>query len=158
MTLDTKSCMRGIRIAILLADGVDADALYAVRRVLEDKGASINLIAPSMMDVQTTGNRHAKVQHELGNINPELFDAIFIPGGRSVELLSLNKHALAFVASAYKRSKVIATAGNGMQLIELALHTADANTAPCDLQGRVIHYISGDGSHFFKQLVDAIVK
>ena len=158
MTLDTKKCMQGIRIAILVADGVDADALYAVRKVLEDKGASTALVAPSMIDVQTTGNRQAKVQNALGNISPELFDAIFIPGGRSVELLSLNKQALAFVASAYKRSKVIATAGTGMQLIEVAMRAGDSGTVPSDLHARVIHYISGDGSQFFKQLIAAITR
>lgn len=153
--------MQGNRIAILVADGVDADALYSVRKVLEDKGATVELIAPSLVEIQTTGNRHAKVDHALGEINPELFDALYIPGGRSVELLALNKQALAFTANAYKRSKVIATAGNGMHLIDVALRNegiSGNDSATGDLHTRVIHYISGDGSQFFKQLVEAIAK
>ena len=52
MTTNRKDTIKGRRVAVLVADGVDADALYAVRKILEDGGAEIEIVASSMQDVK----------------------------------------------------------------------------------------------------------
>jgi len=168
MTTDRKDSIKGRRVAVMVADGVDADALYAVRKILEDGGAEIEVVAPGLQDVRSTGNRLIKVHHGLLALSPEPYDAVFIPGGRSIELLCANHHALLFVADAYKRSKVIATSGEAARVV----HQATQPTAsPIDvaaspnlssslpaMSGRVIHYMEGDGRQFFRKLVEAIAE
>jgi len=162
MTTDRKDTIKGRRVAVLVADGVDADALYAVRKILEDGGAEIEIVASSMQDVKSTGNRMIKVHHRLPVPSPELYDAVFIPGGRSIELLCDDDHALMFVADAHRRSKVIATSGEAARVVYQATQadTVSSTTSmSSDLPvkgGRMIHYIEGDGRQFFRRLVEAI--
>ena len=162
MTTNRKDTIKGRRVAVLVADGVDADALYAVRKILEDGGAEIEIVASSMQDVKSTGNRMIKVHHRLPGPSPELYDAVFIPGGRSIELLCEDDHALMFVADAHRRSKVIATSGEAARVVYQATQTDTISTSAAmssDLPvngGRVIHYIEGDGRQFFRRLVEAI--
>ena len=162
MTTNRKDTIKGRRVAVLVADGVDADALYAVRKILEDGGAEIEIVASSMQDVKSTGNRMIKVHHRLPVPSLELYDAVFIPGGRSIELLCEDDHALMFVADAHRRSKVIATSGEAARVVYQATQTDTISTSAAmssDLPvngGRVIHYIEGDGRQFFRRLVEAI--
>ena len=162
MTTNRKDTIKGRRVAVLVADGVDADALYAVRKILEDGGAEIEIVASSMQDVKSTGNRMIKVHHRLPVPSLELYDAVFIPGGgRSIELLCEDDHALMFVADAHRRSKVIATSGEAARVVYQATQdtiSTDASMSS-DLPlkgGRMIHYIEGDGRQFFRRLVEAI--
>ena len=162
MTTDRKDTIKGRRVAVLVADGVDADALYAVRKILEDGGAEIEIVASSMQDVKSTGNRMIKVHHRLPVPSLELYDAVFIPGGgRSIELLCEDDHALMFVADAHRRSKVIATSGEAARVVYQAtqdtISTDASMSSDLPVQGgRMIHYIEGDGRQFFRRLVEAI--
>ena len=162
MTTERKDTIKGRRVAVLVADGVDADALYAVRKILEDGGAEIEIVASSMQDVKSTGNRMIKVHHRLHVLSPEPYDAVFIPGGRSIELLCEDNHALMFIADAHRRSKVIATSGEAARVVYQATHTdpvppaVSLSSGLSARDGRMIHYIEGDGRQFFRRLVEAI--
>lgn len=151
-----------------MAEGVDADALYAVRKILEDGGANVSIIAPDMQDVRTTGNRLVKVDYGLNcldsnssdpginTVSIAQFDALFIPHGKSVEVLLDNANAVAWVAEAYKRSKVIATSGEAMQLLQAATLSIGITLQPQDLHCRVVEYQEGQGSQFFRTLLRSI--
>ena len=115
-----KDSIAGRRIAMLVADGVDAKAIDLVRNTLEAGGASVKLIAPRIGAIESAGHLAIKVDHSFATVSSVLFDAVYVPGGTSVEILCSSAHAVLFVKEAYKHGKAIAGSGEGEVLISRA--------------------------------------
>ena len=119
-----KNSIIGRKIAVLVADNVDAESLV-VCQALEAEGASVKFIAPRLGEVKTNEDEFIKVNHSLPTVASVLFDAVFIPGGRqSVETLCANAHAVLWVKEAYKHGKAIAAHHDGTMLITQAARSA----------------------------------
>ncbi len=115
----------GRKVAVLVANGVDAAAIDAVRKALSAGGATLKLIAPRLGDVKSADGKPIKVDHSLPTVASVLFDAVFIPGGSaSVTTLCTDANAVLFVKEAYKHGKVIAASGEGTQLVAAAARSA----------------------------------
>ena len=118
--MDSKR-IQGKTIAILIANGVNDYLLNITKHALEAEGASIRVLAMNAGSVVAAKNNNIPVDYAMSLANPDVFDALYIPGGRkSVEYLSLQKEALDFVCSMYSAGKNIAVDDEGIELLERA--------------------------------------
>ena len=109
------------KVAILAADGVDGDAVAAMRRALQGAGAVPKIVAPHGGSLKADGGGALAVDFTLLTVGSVLFDAVFIPGGASsTSALAGDGAAVLFVREAYKHCKAIAASGTGLAVVEAA--------------------------------------
>jgi catalase len=100
------------KVAILAADGSDADALAPVRQALEDRGAICEVLAPHEGQAGPLS-----VDRSLGAVSSVLYDAVLLTDGAA---LSAVGNAVHFVREAFKHGKAIGAVGSGTTLLEAA--------------------------------------
>jgi len=106
------------KVAILVADGVEAAALKRLQQDLLDAGAQCKLVAPHLGTVSTSSGRQLAVDHTFTNMPSVMFDAVLIPGGsESAATLGAMGEAVHFVLEAYKHCKTICALNDGAQLL-----------------------------------------
>lgn len=110
--MDNKT-LAGKRVAILVADGFEQVELTEPRRALEEAGAHVALVSPSLDHVQ--GFNHADkadqfpVEVKLDDANEGEFDALLLPGGvANPDELRTRPNAVAFVRAFADAGKPIA--------------------------------------------------
>jgi len=125
-----KDSVKTRKVAFLVADGVDADALKTMKDALETEGAVVELIAPKLGKLKV-GKADVAIDESLMTAASVLYDALYVPGGSaSVATLAGKPEAIHFINEAYKHCKAIAFAGEAEKLIGLTY-------IPLDKQGKV---------------------
>ena len=110
------------KIAILAADGVDSKQLCAMQAALTEAGASSEIVAPRDGVIKADNGSELRVDHSLKNAASVLFDALYLPGGAvSVQRLSREPDALAFVQETFKHCKAIAASDAAVVLVRSCL-------------------------------------
>ncbi|MFC6268686.1 catalase [Frigoriflavimonas asaccharolytica] len=109
------------KIAFLVADGVEDDAFSKMKLELENLDAMVMIIAPKQGFVKTSDGNEQPIDESFLTAASVVFDAVYIPGGESVETLVQNADAIHFVAEAFKHCKPVASNSNGKKLLEKAL-------------------------------------
>jgi protease I len=76
----------GFRVAVLATDGFEEAELVDPVKALQDAGAKVTIVAPGRAHIQgfqndTEKTVQVKVDRTLGDISPEDFDAVHLPGG-----------------------------------------------------------------------------
>jgi len=105
-------------IAILAANGVDENALTAMKNALESEGAKTKIVAPKLGTIKSAGGKEIKVDMSFLNTASVLFDAVYIPSGaKSATALMNEPDAIHFVNEAFKHCKAIAADGEGVNLL-----------------------------------------
>jgi catalase len=116
------------KIAILVADGVEAASLKRLQQDLSDAGAVCKLVAPHLGSVSTATGRQLTVDLTFANTASVMFDAVLIPGGsQSAAALSAMGDAVHFVLEAYKHCKTICALNDGAQLLSTLGFELDKN-------------------------------
>ena len=114
--------IKGRKVAVLVADGVDAQAVMDLKETLMKEGAMVETIA-KFQGAKRGANGGATVQVDknyttTGSI---LYDAVFVPGGReAIDTLKKQGEALHFISEAFKHCKPIAAIGEGVELLQAA--------------------------------------
>ena len=144
----------GRKIAVLVADGVDAAAIETARNALEAGGAAVKLIAPRIGPIDSAEDGAIKVDHSFPTVSSVLFDALYVPGGSSAEALCSNAHAVLFVKEAYKHGKAIAASGNGVALITKAAQSS--GTGEEKFRGPGIFIVKSMDVEFLKRFTEGI--
>jgi protease I len=110
--------LQGFRVAILCTDGVEQIELTEPRQALLDRGAHVEIVSPREKFVQ--GWEHHEpgdtfmVNHRLGDVSPEDFDALVLPGGViNPDALRMNEKAVEFVRGFIDEKKPIAAICHG---------------------------------------------
>jgi catalase len=110
------------KIAVLLADGFDDQAVGEMNKALLTAGATPKLIAPRLGVVTGAKGTELKVDFSFLTAASVLFDALYCPGGKaSVSALTREQDALEFVQEAFKHCKTIAASGDGADFLNAAL-------------------------------------
>ncbi|MEP6708131.1 MAG: catalase, partial [Pyrinomonadaceae bacterium] len=110
------------KVAILLADGFDDDAVAEMNKALLTAGASGKTVAPRLGVVTGASGLELKVDCSFLTASSVLFDAVYIPGGdSSVTALKQERDASDFVNEAHKHCKAIAASGAGVGLLAISL-------------------------------------
>ncbi|WEK71285.1 MAG: catalase [Candidatus Chryseobacterium colombiense] len=106
-----KDTIKGRKIGFIVAGGVNVQASNDVKIKLEEKGATVELIAPSLAPLRTSDGSTWIAKHSLTSTASVCFDALYIAGGEDAVkelLIPENKHlVLHFINEAYKHCKAI---------------------------------------------------
>jgi catalase len=149
--------IRGRRIAIMVADGVDGAAARALHEGLTKQGAVARYIGPRLGAVPTEGGDSLEVEVTLETMPAVLFDAVAVPGGKNaIKVLGNVGHALEFLKEQYRHAKTILALGAGADLVENAGVPATLPTGAPD-PGILVGRQSGAGDLVAK-FVAAIAK
>ena len=135
------------KVAILAANGVDGEALAALKKLLAREGAHAKVLGPTSAPVSTAQGQSLAVDASMEGSPSVAFDAVFVPGGAaSVKALSGDGVALHYLLEAYKHLKAIALHGEAKQLLEVLHLQAD--------EGLIV----GDDAKVLKAFVAAMAK
>jgi protease I len=114
--------LSGIKVAVLVTDGVEQPELEQPKKALEEAGAEVKVISPNTGKIQAF-KHHDKgdkfpVDMKLDDANPEQFDAVLLPGGViNADALRIEKKAQEFVRRADAEGKPIAVICHGPWLL-----------------------------------------
>lgn len=112
------ACIKTRKIAILMADGVEAPSLRRLLQDMTEAGAVCRLVASQLGSVRTLSGKQLTVDHTFTNMPSVMFDAVLIPGGNdSITTLCSLGEAVHFVLEAYKHGKTICAVNEGVQLL-----------------------------------------
>ena len=100
----------GMTVAILVADAFEQVELTGPRKVLEAAGAKTVLVAPHPGQVRAWNMANwgdmYDVDRPLGQVRPEQFDALLLPGGvGNPDLLRVNGDAVKFVRACFEAGR-----------------------------------------------------
>jgi protease I len=107
-----------LKVAVLATDGVEQVELTEPVKALKGAGADVVVIAPQSGQIQGM-NHHEKgdrlgVDHDLGSVSADRFDALVLPGGVSnPDTLRVDPEAVAFVRHFVRAGKPIAAICHG---------------------------------------------
>ncbi|WPO99884.1 catalase HPII [Pseudomonas sp. HR96] len=115
------------KIAVLVADGVDAAAVDALKKAIQAEGAHVKVLGPTSAPVKTADGQSLPVDASAEGMPSIAFDAVWVPGGKaSVQALSGNGVALHFLLEAYKHLKAIGASSDAKTLLDTLHLEADA--------------------------------
>lgn len=105
--------LKGHRVAILAADGVEQVELEEPRRALDEAGAVTELVSIEAGDVQAFNHldkgKKFKVDRTLDEAQPSQYDALLLPGGvANPDALRMNQKAVHFVREFMVADKPVA--------------------------------------------------
>ncbi len=113
--------IRGRKVAILVADGVDGAQVEALQARLEAEGAQGLIIAPSMAPVMTADGQSLTPDAMLTGQPSVTLDAVIVPGGdQGAAALAASGAAQYYVLEAFKHLKVIVAIDRAQDLLTAA--------------------------------------
>ncbi|MEO5510695.1 MAG: DJ-1/PfpI family protein, partial [Longimicrobiales bacterium] len=116
-----KDSIKSRKVAFLVADGFDEDAVATMKRALTAAGGQAKIVAPRGGTLKGANGKSLKVDFSLLTTSSVLFDAVFVPGGAaSVAALEGEADAIHFVNEAYKHCKAIGAVGEGVDLLKIS--------------------------------------
>ncbi|MAL98205.1 MAG: catalase HPII [Alteromonadaceae bacterium] len=109
------------KVALLVADGVDSGQVLDLKQKLEAEGAMAMIIAPTMAPVKGSDGNSVMPDAMLNGQPSVTVDAVIVPGGQdSVSKLAKSGQGRYYLQEAFKHLKVIATLGDGKELLTTA--------------------------------------
>jgi catalase len=149
------------KLAVLVADGVDAAPLQRVLEALRDHGITCELLAPRDAPVGTAGGEQLKVDRAIMTMSSVLYDAVLVAGGAaSVKALTGNGEAVHYAAEAYLHAKPLGALGVGVELLHRGSLPDGAvppdNDGLSERSGVLVLDDGGDASAFADALARAI--
>jgi len=110
--------IRARRVAILVNDGADQDAINAVYTALIDEGAVPRLVGSRLGKIVTASGDVLDIEITLEAGPSVLYDGVvIIQENSSLQPLPQDAHALDFVRQQYRHCKPILAVGGGAQLL-----------------------------------------
>jgi deglycase len=114
--------LKGVRVAVLAADGVEQVEVTVPVRTLRRAGADVRLISLRPGRVRSVNflgrGRKLLVDDTIFDANPDDYGALLLPGGFvNPDLLRQSEHALDFVRAFEWAGKPIATLGHGPEVL-----------------------------------------
>ncbi|MEH2042778.1 catalase [Nostoc sp.] len=109
------------RIAILAADGVNAQELGALQQALTQQGAHTKVVATHGGKIKGDDGQEIPVEMTFVTAASVMFDAVYVPGGaQSIKMLKQQGEAVHFINEAFKHCKAIAATSEGVELLSMA--------------------------------------
>ncbi len=109
------------KVAILVADGVEAESITEIMNALTEAGAVTRLLGSRLGSVTSEAGEVIEVDATLENSPSVLFDAMVLPdGSEAAEALARDGHALEFLKDQYRHCKTILVLGSSSLLLDKA--------------------------------------
>jgi catalase len=113
--------IRTRRVAILVADGIDGNAVKSLHSALVEAGAVPRVVGARLGQVQAEDGETLEIEVTLEAGPAVLYDALIIPGGhKAAQALGNVGHALEFIKDQYRHCKPILALREGTTLVENA--------------------------------------
>ena len=126
--------IKGRKVAVLIAPGVQADSVELLQKAVLDTGAVPRLVAPRIGAIKAEGGKVLQADASLENEPGFLFDALVLPDGQAaVDALAKDGHTMEFIKDQYRHGKTILALGASKALLEKAgvpLTLADGKPDP----------------------------
>jgi len=111
--------IRTRRVAIVVADGCDGDAVTAIADRLTDEGAVPRFVSTTLGPVQPATGDEIEIDISLEAAPAVLYDALVLPnGGTAVTTLGGDGRTLEFIKDQYRHRKPILALGESDRLLE----------------------------------------
>src|ERR1700677_1202511 len=121
IALNPPKSFAGRKVGALLTDGVDRSLLDALRKQLDDEGAVLEIVAPTIGGVEASDGTRIQADQKISGGPSVLYDAVAIlPSEEGANLLLTNASAKDFISDAFAHLKFIAFVQNAMPLFEKA--------------------------------------
>jgi protease I len=110
--------LKGISVAILVADGFEQSELLKPKQALEKEGAKTFVISPAKNKVKGWKDKNwgdeISVDVALDDADPNDYDALLLPGGvMNPDALRINRNAIKFIKTFVDSKKPIAAICHG---------------------------------------------
>jgi protease I len=112
--------LQGIRVAMLMTDGVEQIEYTSPRSFLEEQGATVVLLSPKSVGDEVQGFNHMqpadrfKVELNVRDAKPADFDGLVLPGGvANPDQLRMSKEAIDFIREFDAEDKMVAAICHG---------------------------------------------
>jgi len=110
--------LKGLKVAILVADGFEEVELVKPREALDNAGAKTSIVSPQREHVRSWNMKEwgeeFPVDVMLNQTRPQDFDALLLPGGvMNPDKLRMEPAAVAFVKSFFDEGKPVAAICHG---------------------------------------------
>lgn len=112
--------LEGMRVAVLMTDGVEQVEYTGPRSFLEQQGAQVTLLSPKQAGEEIQGVNHDapgdrfRVEMNVSDARPGDFDALVLPGGEANPTqLRKSSEAIAFIKAFGDEDKPIAAICHG---------------------------------------------
>jgi catalase len=112
--------IRTRRIALLVAPGIRGESLQQLHGKLSAEGAVPRYVGLRLGTVATAEGGTLDIDMTLETAPSVLFDAVVIPDGEGVKVLSTHGQALEFVKDQYRHCKTILVLGTGVEVLKAA--------------------------------------
>ena len=118
----TNDRLKGLRVAVLVANGFEQVEMTAPRSALDDAGAHTSLVSPERERVRgwnhTEWGDEFTVDVSLDAARADQFDALLLPGGvMNPDHLRMNDKAVQFVKQIFQSGKPVAAICHGPWLL-----------------------------------------
>ncbi|HEY3333086.1 MAG TPA: catalase [Capsulimonadaceae bacterium] len=142
--------VKGRKVAILIAKGVDTAQVAAVIAAIADEGGVAEVVGPHLGAIEGANGATLEAKKTYANTASVLYDAVYVPGGADsvAALLKMGDPAV-FIAETYKHAKAIAYATDAASLVAKAL-PAGADIA--NLASFGVTELAGDVSSFVESI------
>jgi catalase len=148
--------IRTRKIAILVADGVDGEAMTKLHEALSAQGAIPRFVGPHMGEVTSTNGDPIEVEVSMEAAPPVLFDALVVPDGAAADALLKLGHAIEFLKDQYRHCKPMLVLGRGDELLKKAGIPATLPSAKPD--PGILRFKGGEIETATPAFVEAITK
>jgi protease I len=112
--------LQGVRVAMLMTDGVEQIEYTSPRSFLEEQGATVVLLSPKAAGDDVQGFHHMqpadrfKVEMNVRDAKPADFDGLVLPGGvANPDQLRMSKEAIDFIRDFDAEDKMVAAICHG---------------------------------------------
>jgi catalase len=113
--------VRGRKLAILVADGVNRASVASIVDAFATGGATVELLAAVAGSVSTDDGGRLPVTRAMTTVGSVLYDAVAVADGEDcAALLAGDGFAVHFIAEAYKHAKAVGAVGAGVNLLDQA--------------------------------------
>ncbi len=110
--------IKGRKVAILVAAGVEGESIKRVQRALVEQGAVARLVGPRIGMFKTASGDMLDADASLENEPGFLFDALVLPDGdEAVAALAQDGHTMEFIKDQFRHCKTILALGAANMLL-----------------------------------------
>ena len=151
------------RVAILVAPGVDGEAVKRIQKLVQDKGGKPVVIGTNHSGVKTVQGDQLSADDAYLTAASVLFDAVYVPGGKdAIETMKGIGDAVVFINEAYRHCKPIGASAEGVDFLgntALSAHGVldPSNTQVQEEKGVILSDKAPDDA-FDRRFIDAIRK
>ncbi|MHA0036280.1 catalase [Deinococcus sp. PESE-13] len=105
---------KGRKVAVLVADGVDAAGVKALQDALKKADVKYDIVAPHLGEIASGVMATAT----LSNTDPVVYDGVVVAGGAAaVRELAQHPESFNFVVESYRHAKPIGSLGEGAEIV-----------------------------------------